>query len=81
MITCLGLIVGIIKSVNTQDVLNQCAKFLCTHKYLIDKKVDFEIEGQVYATVVDTCKYPDGKFGVLFNMYDGFTKIGVCQEV
>lgn len=78
MITCLGLIVGLVDSTSRQDVLNKCAEFLSTHKYLLGKIVDFEIDRKVYATVIDTCEYPDGKFGALFSMYDGRTSIGVA---
>ena len=78
MITCLGLIVGAVVSTSKQDVLNQCARFLDTHRYLLEKNADFEIDGKVYATVIDTCEYPDGVFGALFKMYDGFTGLGVA---
>ena len=78
MITCLGLVVGAITSTSRQDVLNQCARFLSTHRYLLGKQIDFEIDREVYATVIDTCEYPDGVFGALFKMYDGFNGIGVA---
>ena len=78
MITCLGLVVGAVISTSRQDVLNQCAEFLRTHRYLLDKNVDFEIDREIYATVIDTCVYPDGVFGALFKMYDGFTGLGVA---
>lgn len=78
MITCLGLIVGVVDSTSRQDVLNKCAEFLSTHRYLLDKNVDFEIDREVYATVIDTYEYPDGVFGALFRMYDGRTNIGVA---
>lgn len=78
MITCLGLVVGIVDSAIRQDVLNQCAEFLNTHRYLVGLNVEFEINREVYCTVIDTCEYSDGKFGVLFRMYDGQTTIGVA---
>ena len=78
MITCLGLVVGVVESAIRQDVLNQCAEFLRTHRYLCDKNVQFEIDREVYTTVIDTCEYPDGMFGVLFRMYNGQTTIGVA---
>ena len=73
MITCLGLIVGVVEYTKRCDVLRQCASFLNTHRYLLGKCIEFEIDRVVYATVVDTHDFDDGKFGVLFDMYDGFT--------
>ena len=80
MITCVGLAVGIVESVYTQDVLNKCAKWLKNHKYLLDINPDFIIDGQVYCTVIDS--YIDsGEVFILCRMYDGFTKIGTSKEV
>ncbi len=70
MITCLGLIVGIVESASREDVLCQCAKFLKTHQYLNGLEVEFEIDRQVYATALDTHNFDD-EFGVLFKTYDG----------
>jgi hypothetical protein len=78
MITCLGLVVGVVQSAIRQDVLNQCAEFLKTHRYLNGTNIEFEIDREVYATAIDTCEYPDGRFGVLFTMYNGQTTIGVA---
>lgn len=78
MITCLGIVVGIVESENTTDVLKQCANFLKTHRYLNKKGVEFEIEGMIFATVVDTHNFEDGEFGVLFQKYDNFMEaVGV----
>ena len=73
MITCLGLIVGMVTSAVRQDVLNQCAEFMKKHAYLHGKVVEFEINKVVYATAFDSAMFDDGKFGVLFETYDGFT--------
>ena len=78
MITCLGLIVGVVENASRTDVLRQCAKFLQSHKYLIGISVEFEIDRQVYATVLDTHNFDDG-FGVLFKMYDGRTTIAMAE--
>ena len=71
MITCLGLVVGVVESPVRQDVLKQCVEFLSNHMYLLGKNVEFLIDGKVYATVIDHCT--TGGFGALFEMYDGFT--------
>lgn len=75
MITCLGLVVGAISTAERHEVLKQCARFLDTHRYLLGKPVQFEIDGHVYATVYDTHDFDDGYFGVLFDMYDGYTTV------
>lgn len=79
MITCMGLIVGIVdsdkKDIKT-DVLNQCAEFLKKHRYLTGlENVRFEIDGFEFATMLDTRNFDDGKFGVLFRMYTGFCEV------
>lgn len=71
MITCLGLVVGVVTSIDRRDVLRQCADFLNKHRYLLEKNVQFEIDREVYATVYDTHDFDNGYFGVLFDMYDG----------
>lgn len=76
MITCLGLPVGIVESASAQDVLNQCARFLSTHQYLRETNAEFEIDGTVFCTLLDTNN--DNGFVALFRTYDGFTKIGVA---
>ena len=78
MITCLGLIVGVVMSTNRREVLEQCARFLNTHRYLLDSHVEFEIDKEVYATVYATHDFDDGYLGVLFRMYDGCTD---CVQV
>ena len=77
MITCLGLVVGEVKSCVREFVLNECAKFIREHSYLIGSHFDFEINRQVYATVLDTCE-EDGKLYVYFQMHNGETTIGVA---
>lgn len=78
MITCSGLVVGVVESIMRNDVLKQCARFLNTHRYLLGKKVSFEIDGVAYCTMVDSHDFEDGEFGVLFHMYDGFMEaVGV----
>ena len=78
MITCLGLVVGLVESANPQDVANQCAKFIKTHRYLCGLDLNFEIDGKLYATVEDTHDFEDGRFGVLLRMYTGFMEVGIC---
>lgn len=78
MITCLGLVVGAVKSCVREFVLNECAKFIKEHSYLIDSShFDFEIDKQVYATVLDTYE-EEGKLYVYFRMYNGSTAMGVA---
>ena len=75
MITCMGLVVGVVDSANRQDVLNKCARFLSTNRHLLDCNVSFKIDNKVYATVLDTHSN-NNEFVVLFKMYDGFCTIG-----
>lgn len=71
MITCLGLVVGAVTSADRFEVLKQCARFLDTHRYLLDNSwVCFEIAGEVYATVRSTHDFKDGYLAVAFKMYD-----------
>ena len=72
MITCMGLIVGVVESTNRQDVLNQCAKFLRKYPHLQMIGLEFEIDNQMYARVYDIHDEADD-FGVLYKMYDGCT--------
>lgn len=72
MITCLGLVVGAVTSTDRQDVLKQCAEYIYTHRYLEGSNVSFEIDGQIYCTLVDT-HISDGYFYMMVLMYDGFT--------
>ena len=76
MITCLGLVVGTVKSATTQDILNQCTMFLKEHIHLHDTNAEFEINGTVFCTLLDTCT--ENGFVALFRMHDGFTKMGVA---
>lgn len=78
MITCMGIVVGAVTSANRQDVLNQCARFLHTHRYLLDCNAVFVIDGQSYAAVLDTCDEHD-ELWVLFEMYDGHVVAGIAQ--
>jgi hypothetical protein len=71
MITCLGLVVGVVTSTDRREVLEQCARFLHNH-HILNTRVEFEIDKEVYATIYDTEYFDDGYFGVLFKMYDGF---------
>lgn len=75
MITCMGLVVGVVESAFKRDVLEQCAKFLKQYAYLqrLDV-VPFEIDGQLYCTAIDTHTWEDGMFGVMFNT-DTFTEV------
>lgn len=77
MITCLGLIVGVVTSDKRGEILNQCARFLDKYRHLLDlAEVNFEIDGKVYATLYDYHYFGADElgrtFGVLFKMYDGF---------
>ena len=72
MITCMGLVVGAITSAIRNDVLEKCARFIYTHRYLEDTNVSFEIDGEIYCTLVDTL-VSDGFFYMMVLMYDGFT--------
>lgn len=60
MITCLGLVVDIVKTPYKEDVLRQCYEFLKTHKNLCKIGTDFIIDDVCYATVVD---YVDDEYG------------------
>lgn len=70
MITCLGLMAGVVTSASKQETLNKCATFLSTHKNLLNVGVNFEIDNVVYATVID--------FAVMFCLYDGSNGMGVA---
>ena len=78
MITCLGLIVGVVESPHTQDILNQCAKFVKKYPHLLKCGLEFVIDGLVYATVIDT-HIDNGETLILCSMYDGFTRIGTSK--
>lgn len=81
MITCLGLLVGVVDSPYRKDILTQCTKFMDTHEYLLElQQVPFEINGTIYATVIDTHMYKNGEFTVLFEMYDGSSEVGRVQS-
>ena len=81
MITCLGLVVGLVESELRQDVLNQCAKWLKTYKHLLDlERLNFVIDGKVYFTVIDS--FIDGnEVLILCKMHDGWTSIGTSKSV
>lgn len=78
MITCLGLIVGVVTSASRQDVLNQCTEFLKNHKYLLGSEINFEIDREVYATVKDSSEQSNGNLLILFKTYDGRPGVGVA---
>ena len=65
MITCLGLVVGLVESTSVQDVLNQCAKFLKKYQYL--------------SKVIDTHK-DNNEVMILCKIYNGSTKIGTSAN-
>lgn len=75
MITCKGLIVGVVKNANRQDVLNQCASFLKNHKNL-GYCAQFEIDNMVYATSIDVCE--DDDYSVLFRLHNGSVAMGIA---
>lgn len=75
MITCMGLIVGIVESQYTQDVLNQCAVWLKKYPHLLDLYPKFIIDGTVYFTVIDSFIENNEVF-ILCRMYDRSTKVG-----
>ena len=60
MITCLGLVVDIIKTPYKEDVLRQCYEFLKTHKNLCRRGVGFIINNVCYATIID---FVDDEYG------------------
>ena len=73
MITCMGLMVGVVTSAVTHDVLKQCIQFLKSHRYLITSQAEFEIDGNFYAIVVDTIE-DENNLWAMFLMHDGYTK-------
>ena len=72
MITCLGLIVGIVENNIRVAILEQCANFLKVYTHLLALKVSFRIDGEVYATLIDYYT-KDDKLWVLFRMHDGYS--------
>ena len=78
MITCMGLIVGMVESASAQDVLNKCAKFLKKYKHLLDTYPRFIIDGVEYCRVIDT-HVEKGNVYVLCRMYDGRTMMGTSE--
>lgn len=77
MITCLGLMAGVVTSASKQETLNKCATFLSTHKNLLNVGVNFEIDNVVYATVIDFVE-DEYDFAVMFCLYDGSNGMGVA---
>ena len=71
MITCNGLVVGMVTSATRQDVINMCTEFIKMHKYLIGK-----FDHVVHATVIDS--YEDGGVYALYRTYDGRTSVGIA---
>ena len=71
MITCMGLIVGMVQSMDRKDVLRQCVAFLVRYPHLRHRGVEFLIDNELYCTVSDTHVFEDGYLGAMFNMYNG----------
>ena len=78
MITCMGLVVGLVNSVYAQDVLNQCAKWLKGYKHLLNVYPKFTIDRVEYFTVIDSL-IEDGEVFILCRMYDGSTLMGTSK--
>ena len=78
MITCMGLVVGMVESASTQTTLNQCAKWLKRYKHLLDLYPQFIIDGLVYFTVIDSF-IEHGEVFILCKMHDGYTKMGTSK--
>lgn len=79
MITCLGLIVGIVDSCNRVDILRKCAEHVL--KYHLSKGVFFEIDGEIYAYLADTHTWSDGCFGCYFNVTNDFGEVIVLDAL
>lgn len=78
MITCLGLVVGIVESAFPQDVLNQCAKWVKQYPHLLECDLEFIINGMVYATVKDAYIENDEVF-LYCKLYNELVGIGMSK--
>lgn len=78
MITCTGLIVGTVESPYAQDLINQCAKWLKSHRYLLNEGLIFKVEKLDYFTVIDYFEENNEVF-ILCRLYDGSTKMGTSK--
>ena len=79
MITCLDLVVGVVKTPHPQDVLKQCARFLKNYKHLLNVPyLKFVIDGFTYCTMIDA--YEENKeIYILCEIYDGRNMIGTSK--
>ena len=79
MITCLGLVVGLVESEYPQDLVNQCAKWLKNYKHLLDVPgLSFIVDGMKFFTILDTFE-ENGEVFIYCKLYDGFVYIGTSK--
>ena len=80
MITCLGLVVGLVESAYPQDVLNQCAKWLKRYPHLLKSGLEFIIDGMVFFSVIDS-HIEDGEVLIWCELYNGRTSLGTSGRI
>lgn len=73
MITCLGRIVGMIKTADRNDLATQCLEWLWNNKYLLDTTPIFCIEGMEYLQLKDYIE--DSKLAGYFQFHDGDVEV------
>ena len=80
MITCMGLIVGTLESVDYQysELMMMCAKWLKNYTHLLNSYPQFMINGKLYFTVIDSY-FENERLFIMCKMHDGFTKLAVSE--
>ena len=74
MITCMGLVVGIIETANRNDFARQCLKWLATKPHLLNAMPMFSVENVEYLQLKDYVQENNVLAGY-FQFHDGDVKI------
>lgn len=74
MITCMGLIVGIIETANRNDLAKQCLKWLATKPHLLNAMPMFCVENVEYMQLKDYVQENNVLAGY-FQFHDGDVKV------
>lgn len=74
MITCMGLVVGVVETANRGDLAKQCLNWLATKPHLLDIAPIFCVENIEYLQLKDYIQENNVLTGY-FQFYDGGIKI------
>ena len=75
MITCLGRIVGTIRTADRNDLARQCLEWLRNNKYLLDIMPVFCVEGIEYLCLKDYTYTENNLLAGYFQFHDGDVKV------